>query len=127
MKKVLWIKVSNDKYELIEAMGDTAYDLAKACGVTMNAVCSAVSHAKGRHNNSVYKRIVYDEEDNMKLKDLINLIGDEEFKVSVWKGFDFKESVTVDQESSRKYYDLSVRGIYTDCVDNKLTIALDTD
>lgn len=61
-QKSLWVKVSKDKYELIEAVGDSAADLARQIGVTENAICSAVSKAKTRHNNSIYKRIYIDEE-----------------------------------------------------------------
>lgn len=60
--KYVWIKVTHDKYEHIVAMGDTPYELAKECGVTYNAICSAISHAKKRHNNSIYKKVVIDEE-----------------------------------------------------------------
>ena len=54
----LWIKTTNDKYEFIVAMGDTAKDLAKECGKSENAIYSAISHAKRDGYESIYKRVV---------------------------------------------------------------------
>lgn len=54
----LWIKTTNDEYEFIVAMGDTVGALAKECGVTENAIYSAMSHAKAKGKKSVYKKVV---------------------------------------------------------------------
>ena len=64
-KKILWIKVSNDEYEHIVAMSDTASGLARMCGTTTNAVLSAISHAKkGKdRNKSQYRRVEIDDDE----------------------------------------------------------------
>lgn len=63
-KKLLWIKVSNDEYEHIVAMADTASELARMCNTTTNAVLSAISHAKSGRNRgrSQYRRVEIDDE-----------------------------------------------------------------
>jgi hypothetical protein len=54
----IWIKTTNDKYEFIVAMGDTAEKLARECGTTKNTIYSAMSHAKAEGKNSIYKKVV---------------------------------------------------------------------
>ncbi len=54
----IFIKVTNDKYEFIVAMGDTVKDLADELGTTTNTIYSAMSHAKAKGNSSVYKKVV---------------------------------------------------------------------
>lgn len=56
----LWIKTTNDKYEFIVAMGDTAEQLAKECKVSVNAIYSSISHAKKEGYSSTYKKVVVD-------------------------------------------------------------------
>lgn len=58
----LWIKVTKDKYEFIVAMGDTAKELALECGTTVNTIYSDMSHAARKGRNSIYKKVVLDEE-----------------------------------------------------------------
>ena len=58
----VWIKVSEDKYELIEAMGMSSAELARKLGVSENTVRSAVAHAERKGGNSMYKKVVIDEE-----------------------------------------------------------------
>lgn len=43
---VLYMKVSNDKYELPEIIARTTIELAEKCGVKSQTVRSAMSHAK---------------------------------------------------------------------------------
>ena len=57
----VFIKTTNDKYELIIAMGDTVEDLAKELGTTKNTIYSAMSHAKAKGKPSVYKKVVLKE------------------------------------------------------------------
>lgn len=57
----IWIKTTNDKYEYIVAMGDTVKALAIECGTTVNTIYSAMSHAKKKGKNSVYKKVVLEE------------------------------------------------------------------
>nr|DAS37247.1 MAG TPA: Sigma factor AlgU negative regulatory factor, TRANSCRIPTION.96A [Caudoviricetes sp.] len=54
----VFIKTTKDEYEFIVAMGDTVGALAKECGVTENAIYSAMSHAKKRGDKCVYKKVV---------------------------------------------------------------------
>lgn len=42
----IWMKVSNDEYELPIMIADSARELAEKCGTTENSVKSSASHAK---------------------------------------------------------------------------------
>ena len=57
----IWIKTTNDKYEFIVAMGDTVKALAVECKTTENTIYSAMSHAKKKGKNSVYKKVVVED------------------------------------------------------------------
>jgi predicted transcriptional regulator len=54
----IWIKTTNDEYEFIVAMGDTAEKLAKECGTTERTIYSAISHAKKHGYKCAYKKVV---------------------------------------------------------------------
>ena len=54
------IKTTDDEYEHIIAMGDTAKALAVDCGTTVNTIYSAISHAKRNGKKSIYKKVVVD-------------------------------------------------------------------
>jgi transposase len=54
----VWIKTTNDEYELIVAMGDTARELAKEVGTTERTIYSAISHAKRHGYKCAYKKVV---------------------------------------------------------------------
>lgn len=56
--KVVYVKVTKDKYEFIVAMGNTVEELADECGLQKNTIYSAMSHAKAKGQNSVYKKVV---------------------------------------------------------------------
>lgn len=59
MKKIVWMKVTHDKYELPVAVADTAEELAKICGTTKNCICSSMSHAKnGRKKWTPYVKVI---------------------------------------------------------------------
>ena len=60
MAKV-WIKKTNDEYEFIVAMGDTARELAEELGTTERAIYSAISHARRYGYKSSYRKVVIDE------------------------------------------------------------------
>ena len=45
-KSYIWMKVSSDKFELPEAVADTAVELAKLCGVTANGIYSQISRVR---------------------------------------------------------------------------------
>lgn len=59
---VLWMKISNDEFELPEAVADTSIELAKMCGINKNGVLVAISNAKRRKCKCQYLKIEIDEE-----------------------------------------------------------------
>ena len=59
----IWLKVTNDEYELPVAMGDTAAELAKECGVTEQSILSSVSKAKHGIRKSLYRKVRIDLDD----------------------------------------------------------------
>lgn len=62
MKRSVWIKVTPDKYELIEAIADTAEALAKLLGVKKNTIYSSVCHAKTKGIKTTYRKVVLDDD-----------------------------------------------------------------
>lgn len=58
----IWIKTTNDEYEHIVAMGDTAKALAVDCGTSVNTIYSAMSHAKKNGFKCAYKKVVVENE-----------------------------------------------------------------
>lgn len=52
-KKYLWLKVSNDEYELPEYVADTAKELAAYCNVAENSIYMQV-HRQAKGNESHY-------------------------------------------------------------------------
>lgn len=64
MADVIYIKKSNDKYEQILEMADTARELAKKLGVPVGSIYSSISHARhGRIKHTPYERVELDKED----------------------------------------------------------------
>ncbi|MBR2160167.1 MAG: hypothetical protein IJ938_02505 [Clostridia bacterium] len=59
--RYIWIKTTNDDYEFIVAMGDTAEKLARECGTTERTIYSAISHAKKHGYKCAYKKVVLEE------------------------------------------------------------------
>lgn len=57
----IWIKTTDDEYEHIVVMGDTAKALAVECGKSVNTIYSAISKAKKKGHRSVYKKVVLEE------------------------------------------------------------------
>ena len=49
MKDHFYIKVSNDKYEHIVALADTAKELAEICETNVNVIYSSISHKVGSY------------------------------------------------------------------------------
>ena len=57
--KYIWMKVSNDKYELPVAVADTAEELALACGVSANSIYADIwRFEKGHFSSSVYYKVL---------------------------------------------------------------------
>lgn len=57
----IWIKTTNDEYEHIIAMGDTAKALAIDCGTSERTIYSAISHAKKHGYKCTYKKVVIED------------------------------------------------------------------
>lgn len=53
----IWIKVTNDKYELPVAVADSAEELAQLCGVKTNNIHSSRSHAKAQGQKTQYRLV----------------------------------------------------------------------
>ena len=56
------MKVSEDGYELPEAVADTPSELAKIIGVKPNNISSAISKAKSRGYKCMYQKVVVEDE-----------------------------------------------------------------
>lgn len=53
----IYMKVSDDEYQLPEAVADTIIELAKLCGTRPNCISSSMCHAKKRGSKSIYVRV----------------------------------------------------------------------
>ena len=61
---VIWMKVTNDEFELPVAIADSAPLLAEMIGTTAASVRSSVSHFKsGRNKRSLYRKVEVTEDD----------------------------------------------------------------
>lgn len=61
-RKYLWMKVSDDKYELPEIITDTIAELAKKCGVHIGTIAKCVHNYQiGKVSHSIYMRVDVDE------------------------------------------------------------------
>lgn len=61
---MLWLKVTNDKYELPIAVGGTAQELADMLGITDNVIHSTISHYnKGRIKSCPYVKVEEGDDD----------------------------------------------------------------
>lgn len=62
---VLWMKVSNDEYELPEIVADTSCELSRLCGLkSKSGVLTAIANAKRRKMKCQYIKVVIDDEDD---------------------------------------------------------------
>jgi hypothetical protein len=61
-KVIVWMKVTNDKYELPVLVADSAPELAKMLGCSPNNIYSSLSHAKHRRQNTTYRKVLINEE-----------------------------------------------------------------
>ena len=58
----LWIKVTNDKYELPVAVADTAQKLADMVGATKDAVVTGAWHHRNDGKWSSYRKVVIEDD-----------------------------------------------------------------
>ena len=61
MSKAIWMKVTNDKYELPLVIADSSRELAKKLGLSKDSVSSAISKAKRRGTKSQYVKVELEE------------------------------------------------------------------
>jgi hypothetical protein len=61
-EQYVWMKVTNDKYELPVLVADSAPELAKMLGCSPNNIYSSLSHAKHRRQNTTYRKVLINEE-----------------------------------------------------------------
>lgn len=61
-RKVVYMKVTNDEYELPEAIADTIAELARIIGVKRNVISSAMSHARKKGFKCSYVKVVIESE-----------------------------------------------------------------
>ena len=61
-EQYVWMKVTNDKYELPVLVADSAPELAKMLGCSPNNIYSSLSHAKHRRQNSPYRKVVINDD-----------------------------------------------------------------
>lgn len=63
----VWLKVTNDRYELPVAVADSGKELARICGVSENNVYNAMTQARRRGWRCQYVRVEIgkDNEDNV--------------------------------------------------------------
>jgi len=64
----VYMKVTNDRYELPICIRDTRQELAKAVGTTPNCISSAISHAK-QGKKTIYYKVYIGEEDGSNRED----------------------------------------------------------
>ena len=59
---IIWVKVTNDKYELPVAVADTAQKLAEMVGATKAAVVSGACHFRHGRAWSCYRKVEIEDE-----------------------------------------------------------------
>lgn len=64
----VYMRVTNDKYELPVCVRDTLQELAEAVGTTKGTISSEISHAKHGKRTTYYK-VYIGEEDGLKRQD----------------------------------------------------------
>jgi hypothetical protein len=64
MRRSIWLKVTHDKYELPVMVADSAEELAKLLGCSVNNIHASRSHAK-KHEGwwTPYRRVEVEEDD----------------------------------------------------------------
>jgi hypothetical protein len=61
---IIWLKVTDDEYELPIAVASTARELAQICGTTEGSIVSRISHwHAGRTAKCPYRKVVIEEDD----------------------------------------------------------------
>ena len=55
--RMIWLKVTHDKYELPIMIADTAKELAALCGCSANNIYASMSHQKSKGTWSPYRTV----------------------------------------------------------------------
>lgn len=58
---VVYVKVSNDNYRLIEYMANSPKELGQMIGISGDAISSAISHSKKKGFECIYERVEIDD------------------------------------------------------------------
>lgn len=61
--RFVWMKVSDDEYELPVAVADSLAALARLCGVTEASIYSSMSKARHGIRKTLYRRVRIDLDD----------------------------------------------------------------
>ena len=60
----LWMVVTDDEYELLLYVAETAEELSRITGVNVNTIRSSVSHVRsGRNKSSIYQKVEWSDEE----------------------------------------------------------------
>lgn len=60
---VLWMKVTDDEYELPIAIADSRAKLARKLGIKPNSIATAIYRAKNTDHRQVFVKVIVDDED----------------------------------------------------------------
>lgn len=58
----VWMRITRDKYELPDAVADSASELAKICGVSKYTIKSSIHQAKQKGYRSRYIKVKIEED-----------------------------------------------------------------
>lgn len=62
----LWMKVTDDKYELPLMVAKSAGELARMTGQKRSSICSCISHAEKRGGKSCYVRVKVEDDEELR-------------------------------------------------------------
>ena len=68
MKTYVWMMVTDDELRLPLAVANTARELSKITGKSINAINSAISHSKNGKRRSSYERVEIDDEEDEEIE-----------------------------------------------------------
>ena len=60
---MLWMQVTDDKYELPLVVAKSAGELARLTGQKRSSICSCISHAEKRGGRSRYVRVIIEDDE----------------------------------------------------------------
>lgn len=63
MAKYIWLKVTDDVYELPVCVANSCHELARRCGVTTKSIYARMAKAKQTGGGCIYQRIRVEKEE----------------------------------------------------------------